>query len=284
MSKITNVYGLPDALVDAVKNDPYEGGGDISVTKLIDAPQRRMLIKQNADLIVEDVSDRIFALMGQAVHAILERAKTSAVVEKRLYMDVAGWKLSGQFDRCHVADGVLQDWKVTSIWKSKGDPSWDKQMNLLRLLLEVNGVPIKKLQVAAIYRDWSRAAMLRTADYPSHNVGLIDVPMWTLEEAERFAIERVEAHKLAQFVGHAECTDEERWYSGNKFALMKNGGKRASKVADTLEEIGEPPKGYTIIKRIGEHRRCKDYCEVANFCPQYRRDKPTEESSDDAFN
>ena len=33
---LTNLYGLPDALVNAVRNDPYQGGGDISVTKLID--------------------------------------------------------------------------------------------------------------------------------------------------------------------------------------------------------------------------------------------------------
>ena len=34
---LTNLLGLPDAFVAAVKNDPYSGGGDISVTKLIDS-------------------------------------------------------------------------------------------------------------------------------------------------------------------------------------------------------------------------------------------------------
>ena len=54
---LTNVHGLPQALVDAVRNDPYTGGGDISVTKLIDSPQRRVLLKEYKDSIVEDVTN-----------------------------------------------------------------------------------------------------------------------------------------------------------------------------------------------------------------------------------
>jgi len=52
---ITNINGLPEALVKAVQNDPYTGGGDISVTKLIDAPQKRALWLQHHDAIEEDV-------------------------------------------------------------------------------------------------------------------------------------------------------------------------------------------------------------------------------------
>ena len=37
MGAITNVHNLPQSIVDAVTNDPYVGGGDISATKLIDS-------------------------------------------------------------------------------------------------------------------------------------------------------------------------------------------------------------------------------------------------------
>ena len=36
MGTVTNKHDLPEALVRAVQNDPYKGGGDISATKLID--------------------------------------------------------------------------------------------------------------------------------------------------------------------------------------------------------------------------------------------------------
>jgi hypothetical protein len=83
--QLTNRLNLPDALVAAIANDSYVGGGDISVTKLIDSPQIRTLGRKYKDSIVVDVSERIWALMGQAVHTVLERANTSAVVEQRLF-------------------------------------------------------------------------------------------------------------------------------------------------------------------------------------------------------
>ena len=88
MSTITNVHGLPQSIVAAVTNDPYTGGGDISATKLIDAPQIRTLMAKHKDQITTDVSERIWSLLGQAVHTILERAalrQEGMVAEDRLY-------------------------------------------------------------------------------------------------------------------------------------------------------------------------------------------------------
>ena len=56
MSQLTNNHDLPQSIVDAVMNDPYTGGGDISATKLIDAPQVRRLSTLHHDKIVVDVS------------------------------------------------------------------------------------------------------------------------------------------------------------------------------------------------------------------------------------
>lgn len=267
---LTNVLGLPDAFVAAVRNDPYTGGGDISVTKLIDAPQRRVLYKQYKDFVVEDVSERVWSLLGQAVHTVLERAETSALVEKRLFTEVNGWKLSGQFDRLHVHDKCLQDWKVTTTYKSKGDPSWERQLNILRLLAEDNGFNVERLQVVAIYRDWSRAKAKANQEYPQNNVQVIDIPVWSLEEARRYVEERIELHQRAEAGDIPLCSDEERWYAGSTYALMKNGGKRAIRVVEDRSQLGEPDDGYHIEERKGGYRRCEEFCEVSPFCKQHQ--------------
>ena len=210
---LTNLMGLPDAFVAAVKNDPYTGGGDISVTKLIDAPQRRVLYSKFKDFVVEDVSDRVWALMGQAVHTVLERAGTSALVEERLFMDVNGWKLSGQFDRLHVADKTIQDWKVTSTYKADGDDSWTKQLNILRMLAIKNGHDIERLQVVAIFRDWQRSKAERDPKYPQSNVKIIELPVWSDEQAMQYITDRVSMHQavfiypLSQDGPHSFCHD-----------------------------------------------------------------------------
>ena len=102
--KLTNKSNLPEAIKRAVENDPYDSSGsDISTTKLIAPPRIRVLQKRNWDSLEEDVSNRIWSLLGQSVHHIIERAKTrKEISEKRLfYKDdkiTNGWTLSGAFD------------------------------------------------------------------------------------------------------------------------------------------------------------------------------------------
>lgn len=273
MSNLTNRYGLPDALYHAVMNDPYTGGGDISVTKLIDSAQRRVLLKKHGHAVVEDVSERLWALMGQAVHTVLERAGTSALVEKRLYAEVEGWKLSGQFDRLHLANKTLQDWKVCSTYKSGGDEGWARQLNILRWLAIVNGYEVDKLEVIAIFRDWRRTESVRNHEYPQQPIQIIQIPVWEISETVRYVTDRIALHQQASAGAKIDCTEDERWYSGTTYALMKNGGKRAIKVSAVREDLGEVKDGYFIEKRDGEYRRCEGYCEVAPFCEQFQNSK-----------
>jgi hypothetical protein len=278
---LTNIHGLPQALVDAVRNDPYKGGGDISVTKLIDAPQVRVLRKQYGEAIVEDVTERIWSLLGQAVHTILERANKSDIVEERLYAKVNGWSLSGQFDRMDLRDGTLDDYKCTSTYKvmMSDMKDWERQLNVLRWLAIQNGYKVEKLRIIAILRDWRKAEAKRNPNYPQQAVATIDIPVWSLDEIYQYIESRISLHQVADEGGTVECSDEERWYEGTKYALMKKGNKRATKVVENRDELGtEIPDGFFIEERKGGYKRCAEYCEVAEFCTQYQSSR-TEDSS-----
>jgi hypothetical protein len=265
---ITNKHGLPEALVAAVQNDPYTGGGDISVTKLIDAPQRRALWLQHRDAVEEDVSERIWSLLGQAVHHILERAGTDTLVEQRLFAEVLGWTLSGQFDRLHLESRTLSDYKVTTTYKAKGDDNWTRQLNVLRWLGAKNGLEVDALEIVAIFRDFRRAEAKRNPDYPQQSVKVIPVPVWPLDETEEYVKTRILLHQGAAAGDlNVGCTDEERWYTGDKWAIVKPGGKRALKVLD--EAPIAVPDGMLLEHRPGQYRRCEEYCEVARWCPQW---------------
>jgi len=264
---ITNIHGLPEALVKAVQNDPYTGGGDISVTKLIDAPQKRALWLQHHDAIEEDVSERIWSLLGQAVHHILERAGTDTLVEERLFADIEGWKLSGQFDRLHLGSRTLSDYKVTTTYKAKGDDNWTRQLNVLRWLAAQNGLAVDRLEIVAIFRDFRRSEAARNPDYPSQAVKVIEIPVWPMDETEAYVRERIRLHQVAQSGAALSCTDEERWYTGDKWAIVKPGGKRALKVLDA--KPAQVPDGMLLEHRPGRYRRCEEYCEVSPWCPQW---------------
>lgn len=79
---ITNNYNLPDAFVRAVAVDKHKTMGDISITQLIDAPQIRMLRRRND--IEEDAMDRMWALMGTAMHHVLERSEIDMYEARQL--------------------------------------------------------------------------------------------------------------------------------------------------------------------------------------------------------
>ncbi len=84
MRKITNRNNLPETLVIVAKDDSHWNPGDISVTTLIDAPQKRLLKKQLGDY-TEDVSDMMYAIFGTAVHQMLELANIPSI-KRRAFM------------------------------------------------------------------------------------------------------------------------------------------------------------------------------------------------------
>ena len=275
MTTMTNVHRLPRSIVAAVTNDPYVGGGDISVTKLIDSPQILQLTKRHSDKITTDVSERVWSLLGQAVHTVLERAgirAKSGMVEDRLYAKIFGWEVSGQFDT--IEDKTLIDYKVTRTYKAGGSDSWTAQLNVLRWLAFKNDIEIEKLEVIAILRDWRKSQALRDSNYPQAPILSVAIPLWSIEDTEMYVAERVALHQFASSGHTVKCTDEERWAMPTKYALTKAGGKRALRVADSPEELGVPADGYSIVERKGEFRRCERYCDVSAFCQQKLEEAP----------
>lgn len=270
--KITNRANLPQAIVDAITNDGYsKGEADISVTGLLRPPRLAILEKAHEGDIVEDASDRIWSLLGQSIHTILERANRVAIAERRLFMNVEGWIVSGSMDLYEEA-GCLHDYKVTSVWKLvKGDlGEWEDQLNLYSVILRHHGHKVEKLQVVAILRDWSKREAERDEAYPQAQVVNIDIPLWSEENAMKFMRERVLLHKQAQIV-LPECTPKDRWAQPDVYAVMKPGRKSAIKLyaqKHLADMHAADQKGLFVVDRPGRNVRCDSYCRVAAFCTQ----------------
>lgn len=286
--RITNEAGLPDALVAAITNDPYPTGrtGDISATRLIDAPRIRVLTKRHGTEITEDASDRIWALFGQSVHAILERAHTvfeQSVVERRLFAEVESWTVSGQFDRLGLLEGgVLQDYKTTSVWSiiNGPKPEWEAQLNVLAFLAKRNGIPVARLEIVAILRDWSRGKAKAGGSYPAHQVKVLPIPMWSDTQSADYVAHRVRLHQSAEALPDddlPECTPAERWQGATVYAVKKPGRKSAVKLHDTAEaaeaHATELGGAHFVEHRPGVSVRCADYCAVAAFCNQHQAEQ-----------
>jgi len=277
--KFTNKLGLPQAIVNAVCNDPYNcGDSDITVTGLIAPPRQKALISLHGDEIVEDASDRIFCLYGSLIHELLERAGGTDLKEMRLFTERNGWKISGAFDSMTIESGVLRDYKFTTLYSVRDGykDEWEQQLNLLALLCRENWLAVKKIQIVALLRDWSQGDAKRNPDHPQTPVVVVDIPLWDEAKAEAYLFERVKLHQEARAGELPLCSDLERWKAGDKWALMKKGGKKAKKLYMSEAEAGsacaDAGAGHYVEPRKGEAKRCAGYCSVAQFCSQWQEE------------
>lgn len=274
---LTNKFNLPQQIVKAIVNDKYDRGeSDFTVTQLLQPPQIGFLQKHWEP--VEDVSDRIWALLGSATHSVLERAyegDANVIVERRFYMTVNGKKIGGQVDVYDAVTQTLYDYKVTSVWSAMGKPDWEKQLNLLKLLLNNAGIPVKKLVIIPIFRDWQKSKAKYDKKYPQSQCVPIDIPVWPEQDAFKFLEERLADHMQEP---PRPCTDEERWATEDVYAVMKQGKVAAvrlyKKPEEALQHMARAGDGHTVVHRPKEFRRCMEYCAMSPHCPQWNDNTP----------
>lgn len=281
--KYTNKQNLPAPLVKAIIDDDYDRGedADYTITELIDPPRKRFLQKKYDAEIVVDVSDEIFRLLGKAVHNILERG---GVPERRFAMTILGKTITGKPDRL-TKEGLIQDWKVTTVYKFKDGEipfELEAQLNGYAELMRQNGKKITAVEGVPIFRDWSKrkAQRERDAGYPQSQCLMARAPVWDPKDAIAFLEERVRLHEAAK-IKLPDCTSEERWARPDIFAVMKKGRKSSLKNFENREAAEEFIKvkaiPLSIEHRPGESIRCQDYCSAAAFCEQWKKIQKVEE-------
>lgn len=129
---LTNKHGLPSTFVNACLIDNHVTRGDISVTQLIDAPQIRYLRKRHD--YDEDVMDRIWALMGTAMHHVLELSEIEFTDAKHL-MEAYG--VAKKHEKDLLAEGLM------NLAKEKYPNFEDPDVMLERTLsIEIDGMTI----------------------------------------------------------------------------------------------------------------------------------------------
>ena len=290
--KFTNKFNLPQTFVNVIHRPTYsKGKAHISATEIINSPRIVQLKKKHWDDIEQDASEMVWSLFGSAVHNILEHGKDKHhIVEERLNIEFEGWKISGAIDLQELEPNgtmTISDYKVTGAWAVMNEKDdWHRQLNIYGWLVEkVKKVPVGKLQIIAIIRDWSARDAASKEGYPQSPVATIDIPLWSFEEREAFITKRIYDHGTALFEMETDgempdCTPEEMWEKKTSYALKKDGNVRAKSVHETLEdaekalakseETAKKNEKFVIEVRQGERTRCRSYCQVSPFCTQYQ--------------
>lgn len=278
--KITNNRNLPDFFIDALKSQHHRQDGEFSVTEILNSPTMLVLKKRHKDFISIDASALVKSLIGTAVHSLLEKVykdNPDYIVEEHNVIDVDGIKVSGTFDLFDKKNNVITDYKTTSSYKiKKGEfDEWEKQLNTYAYMLYKNkGIVVEKLQVGAIITDWSETKAEKDEEYPQAPVIMIDIPLWNMDNVEKYLKEVVGNILYSETLSDEELPGcEDKWEKPVVYKVIKKGATRG-KNFDTLKEAEEYRKGreeYEIIKEGGEWLRCDRYCAVKDFCQVYQK-------------
>jgi len=283
--KLTNKYNLPQTLVNAVSRSTYtKEGANLSATELLSSPRITQLRRLNQEHLEEDVMDRVWSVFGSAVHHVLEQGKAdNQIVEQRLHSELDGWTISGAIDlQTREPDGIIiSDYKTTGVWAVMNEKrEWEEQLNIYAWLVRRNSImPVKRLEIVAILKDWNRREAETREGYPEREVKVINITLWSYEEQEEFVRHRIQKHADALYAAETNddlplCKPEEMWEKPTSYAIIKTGNVRAKKVcysvAEANAELELAGKGFEIQVRPGERTRCANYCQVRDFCQQWK--------------
>ena len=289
--KLTNNFGMPETILNVIARPQYsKGKANMSVTELLNSPRIVQLKRKHWEDLTEDAADMVWSIFGTAIHNILEHGKGDThVVEERIHVELDGMRISGAIDLQEISeDGItVSDYKTTSAWAAMQEKKdWHNQLNSYAYLVEkAKGIPVTKLQIVAIVRDWSRREAQYKEGYPKAPIVVIDIPLWPFAEREAYVRSRISLHGDALFEMETDgempnCTSEEMWEKQTTYAIKKDGNVRAKSVHDTSEaadtalaaatEKAKKSEKFLIEVREGGRTRCESFCQVAPYCQQHQ--------------
>ena len=284
--KYSNKLNLPESFSNFYKSqEEVVIPNRYSVTELLKPVQEIMLYRKHINQISIDISECIPALFGTAVHELLEKnAPENCLSEYKFEEEINGKILVGKCDLLDLTQKILTDYKTSSVSKVTKQDFEDYylqgMMYAYLTYLKFN-IKISKIRFPVLLKDWSKIKSYSVTNYPQS-----PIYMWEYAPQDsdlEYIIEYIN-NKFKEIDDNiSECTDKDKWYSGDKYAVYKLAGDaRAKKVFDTYSEAElfkvENNCEY-IEKRLGENIKCNYYCNVKEFCKQYRKEKQNGEKS-----
>lgn len=285
---ITNELNLPQPFVDAATSSHRYKPNRYSVTEVLGGTCEAVLKRRHAGEGDEDVSDRLWAILGTAVHKVLESAQSGPEQHQERWIcvpidnDGEQYELSGIPDLYDESTGTVTDWKVTGTikWLKKEFDDYRLQTLIYCWMLRQKGYNASKGEIVMMLRDWSKSKARFDKDYPQCQVQKLSwefsdddiakggniVADWFLE---------VKAQECLPDSELDPCSPKSRWHKDDKWAVVKDGVKRATRVLDDQEKADalceelakKTGKPHHVEYRKGEDVRCEMYCSVSFACP-----------------
>jgi hypothetical protein len=278
---ITNKLNLPAGLVKAVSTERHNADQCISATTLLQGVKHIILAERHWEELTDDVSDRIWAVWGQAVHSLLEQEGEHDFTEQEMTHQVGEMTITGRIDNYDMHKGIVCDYKTASVWKVKFNDfhDWYMQGMIYAWLLRKNGFKADRCRFIALLKDHSKSEAARDYQYPKNPVYVyeFDVTFANLIKTDAFIRTKVREYLRCSALADDDippCTPEERWDKAARYAVKKTGRKTAVRLLEDREAAekmaAELGKDHCVEVRPGESVKCQSFCLCCQFCNYYQ--------------
>lgn len=285
--KITNKSNLPTSYYNFAKSNVQKPvDGQIRVTESIEGLCESILKRRHWDDIEVDCIDLFASIEGTSMHTRLESygGHGEDTIEDSLILDIGNYKLKGTPDIYNKRSRIITDHKRTTTWKIiyKDYSDWLAQgLRYALLIRENHNIVMSKFEVIATLKDWSMVKAKRDRTYPQKPIVKISFDITDNMINETFLAVKdfmlsFDKEKNLPDCQLSQCSAKQRWAEPDKYAVMKEGRKRAIRVFDNkddaLNKLLELDKKHYIEFRKGKSKKCKDYCLVSKWCPHHKED------------
>jgi hypothetical protein len=240
-----------------------------------------ILTERHWKALEDDVSDRVWAVFGTAVHSLLEQEGENDFTEQYMSYKTGGVAITGRIDNYDMKNGVICDYKTAPVIKIELQDftDWHLQGMIYAWLLRKNGFKAETCRFIVLLKDHSKTKASRDSSYPQKPVYVYE---FSVAKTDMENIEGFITDKAAEYAAYREladdavpaCSPAERWERPSKYAVKKDGRKTAVRLFDNLEEAekmsGELGKGHFVEIRTGAPVKCQGYCLCREFCDYYR--------------
>jgi hypothetical protein len=278
---IENSLNLPQGLVNAVNIEKHNAPGSLSATTLLKGVKEIILTDRHWNELSVDVADLFPAILGTAVHSLLEHEGENDFTEEVISYKVGEITITGRIDNYNMATGTICDYKTASVKKVKYKEfkDWYLQGMIYAWLLGHNQFPAESCKFIALLKDHNKTEAARDYLYPNKPVCVYEFPVTAkgLFETGVFIRSRVSDYEKYLDVADDDipsCDPDERWDKPTMYAVMKQGRKTAVRVLGeeeaAAEMAGELGNGHYVEKRPGESTKCQKFCVCCKFCHYYK--------------
>lgn len=277
---LTNALGLPATLVQIGREKQAVTPREYSISSLFKGVRQVILERRYHQEITRDVAEMLWSWLGRTMGACLSsHYQAQGFQEQKVRIPLGDCVLTGRLDGYHQEDKAILQYKLASVWKMVyGDwEEWRCQLLVYGYVLGKMGLPVERGDILVLFKDHSKREARGREDYPPLPGQVLSFAFGPEDFAacETWLFAKLAAIKGAEGLGDQDlprCTPGERYHAEDKYAVMKQGRKKALRLLDSRAEAEAwmaAKGGDAIVFRPGEDRKCLYYCPVAKFC-QYR--------------